>query len=162
MMDNQRAKNMESHKNLSSPNAISNSEHDSGAAAPSKESPQATPVITGVNGSTNQTSFNAIRPPLPPPHLPLPPTGALPTSSISQQSSGTVALASSSRSSGARSSSRSSHHRRGNKGSDMSSKSKRSSSEGNSLRPKACRLCGQPHSHHEPHLYNYRYLIRFK
>ena len=42
-------------------------------------------------------------------------------------------------------------------GSDATSKSsKRSSAAAGQRLPKACRLCGQPHSQAEPHLYNYK------
>ena len=150
-----------SNKMSNSPNGISTAERDQVSAVPFSESQDSPHVITSTNGQINHSSPNAIRPPLPPPHLPLPPTGVLPTTSIPQPSSNPSGLVPSSRSSGARSSSRSSHHRSGKKGanSGMSPRSKSSSSSGNSLRPKACRLCGQPHSHHEPHLYNYRYIL---
>ncbi len=52
---------------------------------------------------------------------------------------------------------RRSHRRQSGSSSGQTSKSssKRSSSSGSS-RPKTCRQCGQHHSHHEPHLYNYK------
>jgi hypothetical protein len=160
-MENHRVINIgSSNKKSNSPNGISTAERDQAPAVPSSESQETTHVISSTNGFINHSSPNAIRPPLPPPHLPLPPTGALPTISITQSSSTTTGLGASTRSSGARSSSRSSHHRSGKKGttSGLSPRSKSSGSSGSALRPKACRLCGQPHSYHEPHLYNYRYL----
>jgi len=41
-------------------------------------------------------------------------------------------------------------------GSQQSSKKRTSAGPGLQRLPKACRLCGQPHSHAEPHLYNYK------
>ena len=165
MMENLRLLNMGSNKVSNSTNGISSTERESHASSvhpPSaRESQDPTTVINSTNGFTNPISSNAtVRPPLPPPYVPLPPTGPLPMASLTQSTSNTAGLGASSRSSGARSSSRSSHHRSGKKGSSagLSPRSKSSSSSGSALRPKACRLCGQPHSYHEPHLYNYKYV----
>ena len=148
--------NMAVHKMATSANGISNSERDPAPPNPSSESPDTSHPINPSNGFISQTIPNLIRPPLPPPHLPLPPTGT--GNATPQTSSSTAIMGSSSRSSGARSSSRSSHRRSGKKGttSGSSTRSKSSTSSGSGLRPKACRLCGQPHSTHEPHLYNYK------
>ena len=165
MMENLRLLNVGSNKVSNSTNGISSTERESHASSvqpPSaRESQDPTTVINSTNGFTNPISSNAtVRPPLPPPYVPLPPTGPLPMASLTQSTSNTAGLGASSRSSGARSSSRSSHHRSGKKGSSagLSPRSKSSSSSGSALRPKACRLCGQPHSYHEPHLYNYKYV----
>ena len=156
---------MESHRGLNlgskpmpnASNSISGPDRDQAGTAPSNESQEGSHVIIG-NGFVNHNSSNAIRPPLPPPHLPLPPTGPIPNNNMPPQSSNTSGIGATSRSSGARSSSRSSRHKSDKKSSSSGStpRSKSSSSSGSALRPKACRFCGQPHSHHEPHLYNYR------
>ena len=150
--------NMAVHKMATSSNGISNTECDPAPPNPSSESPDTSHPINPSNGFISQNIPNLIRPPLPPPHLPLPPTGTGTGIAAPQTSSSTAIMGPSSRSSGARSSSRSSHRRSGKKGttSGSSTRSKSSTSSGSGLRPKACRLCGQPHSTHEPHLYNYK------
>ena len=155
-MENPRLMNMAVHKMATSSNGISNTERDPVPPNPSSESQDTSHPINPSNGFVSQNIPNLIRPPLPPPHLPLPPAGT--GNAVPQTSSSTAIMVASSRSSGARSSSRSSHRRSGKKGttSGSSTRSKSSTSSGSGLRPKACRLCGQPHSTHEPHLYNYK------
>ena len=151
--------NMGSNKMPNPPNGISVPNREQAGAGPSNESQEGPHVIMGTsNGFVNHNPPNAIRPPLPPPHLPLPPSGAMPNTNIPPSSSNTSGLGATSRSSGTRSSSRSSRHKSDKKSSNSGStpRSKSSSSSGSGLRPKACRFCGQPHSYHEPHLYNYK------
>ena len=157
-MENPRLMNMTVHKMATSSNGISNTERDPVPPNPSSDSQDTTHPINPSNGFVNTNIPNLIRPPLPPPHLPLPPAGTGTVNAVPQTSSSTAIIGASSRSSGARSSSRSSHRRSGKKGtaSGSSTRSKSSTSSGSGLRPKACRLCGQPHSTHEPHLYNYK------
>ena len=79
-MENHRVINMGSSNKMSnSPNGISTAERDQVPAVPLSESQDSPHVITSTIGQINHSSPNAIRPPLPPPHLPLPPTGLLPT-----------------------------------------------------------------------------------
>ena len=156
-MESHRGLNVGSNKMPNTSNGIQAPERE--GTAPSNESQEGPHVIIGnANGFVNHTSSNANRPPLPPPHLPLPPSGPIPNNNMPQQSSNASGLGATSRSSGARSSSRSSRHKSDKKSSSSGStpRSKSSSSSGSALRPKACRFCGQPHSYHEPHLYNYR------
>lgn len=167
-MESHRGLNLGSNKMPNTSNGISAPDRDGQApgaargAAPGNESQEGTHVIIqNTNGFVNHNPSNANRPPLPPPHLPLPPSGAIPNMNMPPANSNTSGLGATSRSSGARSSSRSSRHKsdKKNSNSGSTSRSKSSSSSGSALRPKACRFCGQPHSYHEPHLYNYRYDI---
>ena len=158
-MESHRGLNLGSNKMPNTSNGVSVPNRDQAGAGPSHESQEGPHVIIGnSNGFVNHNPPNAIRPPLPPPHLPLPPSGAMPNTNIPPSSSNTSGLGATSRSSGTRSSSRSSRHKSDKKSSNSgsTSRSKSSSSSGSGLRPKACRFCGQPHSYHEPHLYNYK------